>query len=290
MGAKTPKPQSPLAKFVRTIKADSKADRSPAEYLKKIIDDYDRSGEFDKYITTHADYVSKYLTPEKRGRGWWRSSAAGKCLQEQAFNFIEDRNRFERSEPITRRPPEQHRALNNGTFVHIRWHLFFDALHEKGLVRTLWAEELRYDDERILSGTVDRVIEFEFDSETIRAIIDFKSMKANYFDPLLEPQLDHAMQQHAYKFFKYGVGWWIMLYENKNTHVLKIFARQYDDVMIEKLNEQYRKLNNWVSLIDAGAINDQLPPLPLITDWCRYCEWNKACLSLHPKRDGKAGH
>jgi len=287
MSVRYTKPLSPLAKFTASIKAVDKAKRNPAESLVAIIDAYTESGQFDTYITEHAADVVKYLKPETKRAGRWRASAAGKCLQEQAFNVVdrEKPGRFKRGPAITPRRVETLRALANGTFTHIRWHMLFDALRANGEVETLFAEDLRYYEDGKLSGTVDRVIEFRFDGEIIRAVIDFKSMKTTYFDPLLEPADDHEMQQMAYSLFKYDASWWMMLYECKNTHKLKVYARKYDELKIGKVYDNLRKLNNWVDLVVVGAINDQLPRLPLITTWCRYCQWNAPCKALNPERD-----
>jgi hypothetical protein len=281
------KPVSPLAKFTATIKSGDKAKRNPAEALVAMIDNYTASGLFDKYITEHAADVVRYLKPETKRPGRWRASAAGKCLQEQAFRVVdrEKPGRFVSGPATTARRVETYRALDRGTMGHVIWHLTFDALDDLGQVDTLFAEDLRYYEEGKLSGTVDRVIEFAFDGEIIRAVIDFKTMKSTYFDPLLEPADDHEMQQMAYALFKYDATWWMMLYECKNTHKLKVYARRYDELKIDKVRSNLRKLNNWVDLVVAGAINDQLPRLPLITDWCRYCEWNKPCKVLNPDRD-----
>lgn len=160
MAALKPPKRTALQAFVSDIKANDKAKISPAKALEKIIDDYCMTKAFDTYIQNHADDVARYLKPDHSTRpGVWRASAAGKCMQEQAFNKVAWwAGRFEVS-PARERKPENMRALSNGTFGHVRWHLLFDALHELALVRTLHAEELRYYAPAMLSGTVDRVIE-----------------------------------------------------------------------------------------------------------------------------------
>lgn len=285
-------PVSPLARFVTSIKSTDKSLRNPAERLLAIIDAYTLTGEFDKYITQHADDVARYLKPDTVRPGRWRASAAGKCLQDQAFTTAarEAPGRFKSGPATTARKPQTLRALANGTFTHVRWHLMFDALAEIGTVTTLFAEDLRYDKITQLSGTVDRVIEFEFDGVMVRAVLDFKSMKNTYFDPLLEPKADHELQQMAYRLLGYDADYHMMLYECKNTHKLKIYARTYDPEKVQQIAVNARKLNNWIDLVNVGAIDDQLPRLPLITEWCRYCPWAVPCKKLNPDRDGKVGH
>lgn len=283
---------SPLARFTASIKATDKSNRNPAEKLLQIINDYTQTEQFDAYITRHAADVVRYLKPDIVRPGRWRASSAGSCLQEQAFRTVarEKAGRFSAGPAITQRKSETMRALANGTFMHIRWHLLFDALGELGYVETLFAEDLRYDKQTQLSGTVDRVIEFEFEGKPLRAIIDFKSMKSTYFDPLLEPTPSHEMQQMAYDLFGYDADCWMMLYECKNTHKLKIYARRYNPAQVQHVVDNLRKLNNWVDLVNVGAIDDQLPHLPLITDWCRYCHWSVPCKKLNPDRDGTVSH
>ena len=290
--AKTAVPLSPLARFTASIKATDKAKRNPAEALLHIIDEYTLSQQFDEYMTRHAADLVRYLKPERTRPGRWRASAAGKCLQSQAFTTAEKLKpgRFKRSLIPQQRNANTYRALANGTFTHIRWHFVFDALHEAGTVRTIVAEDLRVVENQRVSGTVDRVIEFDYGGEVIRAIIDFKSMKSTYFDPLVEPAPDHVLQVSSYALFSYGAKWYMLLYECKNTHKLKIYARKFDELVVAQVVENLRKLNNWTDLVLEGAIDDQLPRLPLITDWCRFCEWTEDCKKLNPQRDAKAVH
>lgn len=288
---KTPVPISPLARFVTSIKSTDKSLRNPAERLLAIIDAYTLTGEFDKYITQHADDVARYLKPDTVRPGRWRASAAGKCVQQQVFAAAQKLMPGRVDCPAAiKRKAETHRALNYGTLFHVGKHLLFDALHERGDVTTLYAEDLRYDKATQMSGTVDRVIEFPFDGTTVRAILDFKSMKSLYFDVLLEPTPEHTMQLTAYSLFGYEADWYILLYENKDTHRLKIYARRFDDVIVQAVIDNLRKMNNWIDLLLVGAINDQLPHMPLITTWCNWCEYNAPCKKLNPDRDGKVVH
>ena len=286
------KSTSGLAAIIGSIKADDKAKKSPSTYLRKVIDDYcveevfdprrnRMTTVFDLYISTHANDLKKYVdTAEDERKGRFRGSAAGKCPQQQAYDIVHREAPTMLTPSAVNRPARQMRALYNGTFGHIRWHMMFDALHERGLVRTLFAEDHRLNAELSMSGTIDRMIEFEFEEETLRAIVDFKTMKARYFDQLTGPNEDHMLQHHSYDELDYKADFWIMLYENKDTHELKIYDTPYSEVAKRKLRNRYEVMPVWIEQFKRGDI--QRINLPLVTNWCNYCPWQKQCAQEHP--------
>jgi hypothetical protein len=280
------KAASPLAAFVKQIKDDGKAKRSPGTALKKIIDDYCASGEFDQYLWEHRADMARYVEDHQSKRpGIFRGSAAGKCLQQQVYGIVGEPG----IEP--HRPARQLRALQNGTFVHIRYHMLFDALHEKGLVRTVAAEERRCSPEIELAGTIDRLINFEFDGNFICAVIDMKSIKSKYFMDLVEPQEDHTLQAHAYDFLDWNADFWMMLYEDKDTHDLKIYEAPYSDIVKQRLRNNYASMSQWITQYEAGVPFNERIKLPLNVKWCQYCPYQLPCLEEHPdlpKLQGKA--
>ena len=154
-------------------------------------------------------------------------------------------------------------------------------MHEEGIVRTVVFEEMRYNEDLNLSGTVDRVIEFEWEENTIRAVTDYKSIKDRYFKELTIPKWDHAMQQHAYELLKHEADYWIMLYENKDTHELKIYALEYSTKMLTQLAANMVVGERWIDEFFQGEIKTKLP---LVTTWCTWCEWNQVCLQVRPDR------
>lgn len=264
------------------MKGGDLAKESAANTLKKIVDDYIKLGEFDKYVQKHADRLAWYVRDqEAERRGTFRASGAGRCPQDQAFAAIDKLLPGTLVKDVIVRPPHNARALHNGTFMHLRYHLLFDALHEIGIVRTLYAEELRYNREHDVSGTVDRVVSFEFGGKTITAVLDYKSMKAKYYADLVGPKQDHAMQQHAYRLFGYDADRWIMLYENKDTHEIKMYDRPYDMATMEQLKANYATLAQFV---ESYVTETEVPKLPLITQWCNWCEWQGECARLNPER------
>lgn len=277
---------SALAKFTNQIKDADKADLSISNALRFYIEEYHKSGEFDEYLKEHAADAMLYLQPNhpKERKGMFRGSAAGKCVQQQAFKALEDRG-TEVDKDTVDRPTTQTRALYNGTFGHVRWHMIFDALNEKGIVRTLAAEELRYYPAWELSGSIDRCIEFPYQGRTVRAVIDFKTMKNRYFSQLVAPLQEHIDQHHAYQKFDWGAERWIMMYECKDTHELKIYDGAYSEAVLGRLEHNYKSALEWVHTFEE--MREPLPDIPLITDWCAWCPYNTVCKALHPDRGGR---
>lgn len=267
-----------LSRFIKDLKSTTKAERSISETLKKIIDDYCVSGKFDAYIETHAADAAKYLATEgkQKRKGYFRASGAGSCLQQQCFKAVN-----EPETDVITRPANQIRALYNGTFVHVRYHMLFDALHELGLVKTIAYESLQYNEEHEVTGTIDRVIEVKFDGEWVRLVADFKSIKRHKYDALIAPDPIHADQQHVYDLLKWGAKRWVMIYEDKDTHELKIYDREYDDETLAKLSEQYASGQQWVNTYKNAQKGEELPKLPLDTMWCNFCVWQKRCGELN---------
>lgn len=267
-----------LSQLVQTIKEEKKAERSISTTLRKIIDDYCVSGEFDGYLQTqgHID------VPKNQGvrLGRWRASAAGKCVQWQAFDAAAREKPGKIAAAVQRRTAKNQRALQNGTFGHLRWATLFDALHHKGVVRTICAEQTQYDKEWQLTGTADRVVDLFYLGDLCRVVIDFKTMNSRRFQHLAAPEVSDMLQQHAYhKFPEFKADFWVMMYENKDTHELKLFDAPYSDVAMARLRNNYRIADVWVNAFLAEKKRERLP---LIVDHCNYCPYEEACLVENP--------
>jgi hypothetical protein len=282
--------KSPLAAFVGKIKEEHKALDSPSATLAKLIDDYCKTPHFDTYLAAHRHDLVQYVDDKRQIRKRFRASAAGKCQQQQAFSVLAleglpPGTKFIKS--VVDRPARQYRALHNGTFSHLRWHLVFDALHEQCIVTTYRKEAYRVNHELDLDGTCDRIIGFPFDGREIVAIIDFKTIKSRYFERLIRPQDDHRMQHHAYRELHYEqdigrpIDCWLMLYEDKNDHTLKIYDQPYDELTIKKLRRMYRDIPAWLEEMRRIDL-PKTTKLPLIVTWCKVCEYQDACLLEHP--------
>jgi hypothetical protein len=268
---------NPLKAFVDSLKAEDKAERTPSATLLKIIEDYSASDRFDQFVLTHRASLPDYISDHATSPRPFRASAAGKCQQSQVYNAV----KHPETDKI-RRPPRQFRALYNGTFSHLRWHLMFDALHADGIVTTLAAEELHINDDLKLSGSIDRLIEFQYLEEPFRTILDFKTIRAQYWKDLIKPQWDHFMSAHAYKMLHFDAKNYMLLYENKDTQELKIYDFAFDEVTERRLSSMYFNMAMWR---DQYLCRDPIEvriKLPLIVRWCRYCPWQKACLEEHP--------
>lgn len=275
---------SALDLFISNIKARDKAERSPSETLKALVESYTGSDEFDKYMLANSWRIPQYIKASEGVKTRYRGSAAGKCVQQQAFNVLmhetPESSILVGTEGFVR-PARQMRALHNGTFGHARWHLVFDGLHERGEVETLCNEVRNVSSTLNLSGSLDRMIAFPFEGERFTAVIDFKTMKSGYWMPLREPQADHARQHHAYRILGWKANAWMMLYENKDTHELKIYDREYDDVITKELLNNYAIMETWVGEVENNA--PLTVTLPLETTWCGFCNFRKPCKLLHPE-------
>lgn len=283
--------KGPLAGLVKTIKAEHKAEASPSSALQKLVDDYCKSEAFDDYLAGNADDLTNYVDDRTRDRLRFRASAAGKCQQQQAFTILA-REAVPAGiiiKKLIERPARQYRALYNGTFMHLRYHIMFDALHEAGIVTTYAKEQYLADIKSDSDGTIDRLIGFPYLGEEFIAILDFKSLKHEYFEKLFQPQSDHRVQHHAYKELHYEVyvkpkkiNGWMMLYEDKNDHSLKIYDQPYDEIVTHRIRKMRTQIPEWVEEVKAGVPVEDRIKLPLTVTWCRYCEFQDACIVERP--------
>lgn len=301
---------SPLKRFVDDIKNADKASRTISNFLKSLIEEHSASESFDRYIDRHAKDARQYLERfnERPRMGMFRASSAGKCLQQQAFKAIVasvnaivivdtppqmttvdeklvfiggEYNEVDVARSETSRKGRQYRALFNGTFAHVRWHMFFDYLDAQNIIKTIFKEELRYNEEFLVSGTCDRVIEFEFQKINYRAVVDFKTMKKEYFEKLVEPEEQHRDQQHVYDMMEYGADVWVMLYENKNDQDVKVYDKKYDPDTLMQLKSDYKKMRRWVEDVKAKRVPETLP---IETSYCNFCEFNSLCKKINKNR------
>jgi hypothetical protein len=286
-----PARKGPLAGLVKTLKAEHKAEASPSNTLQKLIDDYCKTEAFDDYLAAHGNDLTHYVDDRSRDRLRFRASAAGKCQQYQAFALL-SREAIPFGTPLKKtveRPARQYRALYNGTFMHLRYHLMFDALHAAGVVETYAKEQYLANVKDNSDGTIDRLIGFPYLGKEFIAILDFKSLKHEYFDKLFQPQVDHRLQHHAYKELHYevfikpkNIDSWMMLYEDKNDHSLKIYDQPYDEIVTHRIRKMRLQIPEWIEQVKDGVPVDDRLKLPLTVTWCRYCEFQDACLIEHP--------
>lgn len=266
-----------LKDLVAEIKSETKAEASAGATLKKIIDDYLLTDKFRDYLGDHRADAVQYIPERGDPPGRFRASSAGKCLQEQCFKAAKKAG-LNFPTNVVNRPARNARALLNGTFSHVRWHMIFDALHAEGTVETLAFEVRSYNGQLQLTGAFDRLVRFVYGTASITILVDFKTIKSYSFTNLVGPTPDHAAQQHSYEMLNgYGADKWAMLYEDKDTQEIKIYEQDYDHEMFANLRNRYALGNAWMNAaIKTQSVFD-LPKLPLQTDWCRWCNYQTIC-------------
>lgn len=273
-----------LKDLVAEIKAETKAEASASATLKKIIDDYLLTDKFRDYLGDHRDDAPKYLPERGDPLGRFRASSAGKCLQAQCFKAAKKAG-LEFPVDVVTRPARNARALLNGTFSHVRWHMIFDALHEQGLVETLAYEVRAYNEQLQLTGAFDRLVRFTFNLSPIKMLLDFKTIKSYSFTNLTGAQPDHAAQQHAYELLNgYGADVWGMAYEDKDNQDIKIYDYTYDHEIFDTLRKRYALGNKWLDEAQSKNMVINLDTiLPLQKDWCGWCEYQTICKEVNGK-------
>jgi hypothetical protein len=292
--------KSALGKALSDFKADERSSVTAAGTLTKIVNDYCREGSFSEYVEKHRMDAGNYLPESQKRTTRWRASSAGKCPQQQSyetlFNIVAGSpSEVERAipqwaefvKPIIVPPmqPNLRRALYNGTFNHVRYHMMFDHLHELGRVRTISAEEMHINEELSVSGTIDRLVEFDFDGQVVRPIVDFKTMNDNYFKELVRALPAHERQVTSYFLLEFECDWGMLLYENKNSQAISIQDVPWSDIAIQTLKDEYKLMNTWVDQMLQGATHSERVNVPINTAWCKQCPYNTMCLVEHPERE-----
>lgn len=284
-----------LKQALADFKADERTTVTAAGTLTKLVNDYCRNGGFKAYLEEHRLEAGKYLPGSQAGRPTrWRASAAGRCPQQQAYEVllkevggVPEAILAQEYAWLQIEPPmkaTQRRALDNGTFTHVRYHMMFDALQERGLVETVMAEEMWFDMGFNLSGTIDRIVRFDFDSGSVQILLDFKTIRSKYFAELLHVTDEHDKQISAYFLLGFPCDWGMVLYEDKDTQAITIHDVPKSDIQMQRLKDQYKLMNEWVQQMQAGTKLSQRVKVPIITDWCSRCPFKKMCDVEHPEK------
>jgi hypothetical protein len=104
-------------------------------------------------------------------------------------------------------------------------------------------------------------------------VLDFKSMKKEYFDPLTEPKPEHVIQVHIYMWVL-NLKSAVVVYENKNDQAVKEYFVPRSDALIEDIKKQ----SKW--LIDVLR-HRRLPNRPEGYTRsgfpCMFCEFKGIC-------------
>jgi hypothetical protein len=290
---------SPVLKAaLAAFRAEERAAMSATGTLNRIIDDYCRSRDFSEYTAKHTGTIAKYLAGGQQKRATrWRASAAGRCPQQQSYERLLDETAgrdlttptpeydWVATEPPMK--PTARRALSNGTYAHARWHMTFDALHERGDVQTLAAEEIRFNMDYSVSGTIDRLVTFDVNNAPFTILLDFKTIHNAAFKDLIGPEITHVKQMATYFFLEFPCDWGMLLYENKNTQAIKLIDVDKSNRQIKSLKDLWRLMGQWVDQMHQGVKLSQRVKLPIIQDWCTTCPYDKMCRVEHPNRDSQ---
>jgi len=177
---------------------------------------------------------------------------AGKCPRAVYFDF--------KGYPKKKMEARTMRIFDMGDSVHNR---IVSVLFKMGLVR---AVEIRIPPQKLISGRADAIL-----GKDELYVLEIKSCSHWKFEKLLEPDSDHIKQLQLYlHFFKIPKG--IILYEDKNTQMLKEFAIEYDAKFVQRILRKFVLLKKKIE-------NDIVPEIPKdLEKWrCRYCQFSGSC-------------
>lgn len=127
-------------------------------------------------------------------------------------------------------------------------------------------------------GNVDAVIdlrgsEWEQGNEFDVIVIDFKTMKDEYFSDLREAKHEHVIQVHIYMWLL-DCQIAIVLYENKDNQSIKEMVVPRNEKIIDKIKEESLWL---VDVIRHKKLPDRPSEFSQHKFPCRMCEFRKIC-------------
>jgi hypothetical protein len=236
----------------------------------------------------------------------------GYCLRKVAFQYYNEYTQFQiKTEQDIDIKAE--RIYDNGHDLHARWRRYLDdagvlrgawkcprcdAVHGQGeplgilnpsrqegwrcrcggrqvaYEEMLVESELRYN----FAGHVDAIVDargtpFATGTSADVSVVDFKSIKGEYFDELQEAKLEHAVQVKIYMWLL-KLDSSIVVYENKDNQAVKEFFVARDDQEVEEIKRQAE----W--LLDVLR-HKRLPPRPAGRSMskypCRFCGFLGRC-------------
>lgn len=156
----------------------------------------------------------------------------------------------------------------------------FSGLDRKGLDLFEYEEILLQDKETNFKGHCDGIIELVKDNPKERYVIDFKTVKAEKFAFLKEPDSVYVTQINIYMWLA-GVKKGIIFYEEKNSHDIREFKIMYDERKVEEIKTNALKLQKVFEIRKLPSIpktftKDKKP--------CCYCEYRDKCWSIPTSR------
>ncbi len=182
-------------------------------------------------------------------------SEAGKCPRSIFFRF--------KKAPAKEIEAEKLRLFEYGNYIH---QLILRPLISLRLIR---ATEIDIPPQEIVSGRADAIISLEGEPY----VLDIKSISGRMnLEKMTEPKIEDSYQIQLYLHY-FGIKKGILLYLNKDTHVIKEFSVNYDDNLVNKLLINFEELK---SKIKANILPERLSVFP--TGWqCQYCEFFEIC-------------
>lgn len=119
-----------------------------------------------------------------------------------------------------------------------------------------------------------RGTQFATNSQYDLVVIDFKTMKNEYFFDLDQAKYEHVVQTHIYMWVL-GLAGAVILYENKDNQNIKEMFVPRDEAIIEKVKEEA------IWMKDVVLEKRKLPQRPdgftASKIPCRFCEFAKLC-------------
>lgn len=170
-----------------------------------------------------------------------------------------------------------------GKEVHLG--IFNPARVIKGWKCTCGCESTHYQEMTVFSdkifnfyGHVDAIIDvrqtpFAKGDDLDVFVVDFKSMKEEYFEELVHAKPEHVVQVHIYMWLLNLTGA-VLVYENKNNQALKEVFVPRNEEMILGIKDQALWMQEVVKArklppIPDGMTRSQFP--------CSFCEFQKLC-------------
>lgn len=207
-------------------------------------------------LAAERDALMRIMTRPPRIRtNTFSASGAGRCLRERQLAFL----------GYPRQDPDE-RGMNifaNGDYVHLRWQV---AGYVGGWLKEAEVSVARPEDN--LTGTMDGLLINDAGLE-VKSINDRGYAEVSSFG--VKP--DHREQIHSYMLAS-GLTVFYVVYENKNTNVIKEFKVERDETLIDKVVADLKILN------DATAEQQLVGMLPECkegTGRFNRCPYKKVC-------------
>ena len=202
------------------------------------------------------ELIDKYYQDkmEDRDKKKFYISDAGKCPRQIFFKF--------KKAPSEKMEPRILRIFDQGNYVHLR------LMRDLFSLGVAVASEINIPPEEDISGRADAIVRVNDELY----VVDFKSINSMILNRLKEPKKENLLQLQLYlHFFKIKKG--ILLYEGKDTSVIKEFLVEYDEDMAKGILSDFKRLK-------INVKKDLIPKRlsDYSSNWqCKYCQFKEIC-------------